>query len=213
LIQMCIDAAKGMVYLENSKVLHRDVCARNLLCDSVKHNVKVSDFGLSHSMDDEYRMTTNAKVSIRWAALEVLVGGNFSIKSDVWSFGIAMWEVFQCGVQPYLEMDDMEVLNYVRQGKRLGRPEAAPLQIYNIMLDCWKKDPSERPSFVDIFYRLEDFLGTNDQVVNTLVSSPVTPYADVPDVYNNSKVPDKTDGTKIMTVPDPDNNHVSDGED
>ncbi|KAK7464024.1 hypothetical protein BaRGS_00037988 [Batillaria attramentaria] len=151
LLDFCVQVCQGMAYLESRKFIHRDLAARNCL---VGENavIKVADFGLArYVLDDEYQSSAGTKFPVKWAPPEVLQYTRFSSKSDVWAFGILMWEVFTCGEMPYREKRNVDVVDFVvTQNKRLAKPSNTPMIVYQIMMKCWDKDPEQRPSFVDL---------------------------------------------------------------
>jgi len=158
LLNMILDASKGMRYLENAGIVHRDVSARNLLCDDL-YRVKVSDFGMSRLIQSEqYKVKAESKIPVRWSAPEIFNGGSFSSKSDCWSFGVTCWEIFEYGVEPYVEMSNMEVINYVREGKRLTKPNQCPEAFFTILMSCWNSEAEKRPSFVQILNEVKDII-------------------------------------------------------
>ncbi|XP_069469135.1 tyrosine-protein kinase BTK isoform X2 [Ambystoma mexicanum] len=156
LLEMCRDICAAMAYLESNQFLHRDLAARNCL---VNENgiVKVADFGLSrYVLDDEYTSSLGAKFPIRWSPPEVLLFSKFSSKSDVWSFGILMWEIFTLGKMPYDRFNNSEVMDHITKGLRLYRPQMATENIYAIMYSCWHDKPDERPSFLMLHNHIMD---------------------------------------------------------
>eukprot|EP01118_Nematostelium_gracile_P016855 TRINITY_DN7069_c0_g1_i4.p2 TRINITY_DN7069_c0_g1~~TRINITY_DN7069_c0_g1_i4.p2 ORF type:complete len:578 (+),score=74.00 TRINITY_DN7069_c0_g1_i4:2744-4477(+) len=152
-IGFLLDATKGMQYLASRKIIHRDLACRNLLVNK-GHEVLVGDFGLSR-YGEEYHVSSEAKIPIRWTAIEVLENKIATTASDVWSFGIVCWEVFENGTQPYHNYSFDIVLNALRNGERLPKPDLCPDIVWDMMKKCWNKDPSERPSFSDILTLLE----------------------------------------------------------
>ncbi|XP_031619110.1 vascular endothelial growth factor receptor 2-like isoform X2 [Contarinia nasturtii] len=145
--------ARGMHYLTSQNILHRDLAARNiLLC--INNVVKISDFGLARSLSNEKTYYRNKrdeeKVPLKWVALESLSESRYSVHSDVWSFGIVLWELFSLGAEPYLGVkadtfDELE--SYLKHGERMSIPEYATQSIYDIMMSCWDADPESRPLF------------------------------------------------------------------
>nr|ASY93143.1 interleukin-2-inducible T-cell kinase [Branchiostoma belcheri] len=156
LVDMCHQVCCGMEYLERNKFIHRDLAARNCLVG--EHNiVKVSDFGLArYVLDDEYTSSTGSKFPIKWASPEVLEFSRFSSKSDIWAFGILMWEVFTLGKTPYPNLNTTDVVRQVTHGKHLDRPQRCPHAVYRIMKQCWEKDPLRRPTFKEVQVQIED---------------------------------------------------------
>lgn len=154
LLGMCVDVCEGMNYLENSNFIHRDLAARNCLV-SQEGNVKVSDFGMARFLlDNEYTSSQSSKFPIRWSAPEVIRYRKYSSKSDVWSFGVLMWEVYSEGRLPYETQDNMQVVNSVNRGQRLQRPVLAPEDVHILMKWCWKEKPDDRPTFGQLLHQL-----------------------------------------------------------
>ncbi|XP_065183218.1 tyrosine-protein kinase SRK2-like [Sycon ciliatum] len=157
LIDMAAQVACGMAYLETQNYIHRDLAARNILVGH-QNLCKVADFGLARVIqDDEYCAREGTKFPIKWTAPEAALYNRFSIKSDVWSFGIFLTELVTHGRVPYPGMTNAEVLRQVDRGYRMPTPPGCPDPLYQIMLDCWKKDEQERPTFEYLKYRLEDY--------------------------------------------------------
>ena len=137
-------------YLESRQIIHRDLCASNVLLDA-NRTAKISDFGLAIShrsskligQDHEYP----TKLRIKWTAVECLHGRNFSSKSDVWSFGVLLWEMFSYGKIPYPKISTSAMEEYLQSGERMSPPENTPPFIAHTMGSCWKLNPNERPSF------------------------------------------------------------------
>uniref|UniRef100_A0A674JTC8 Tyrosine-protein kinase n=1 Tax=Terrapene triunguis TaxID=2587831 RepID=A0A674JTC8_9SAUR len=147
LLEMCKDVCEAMEYLESKQFLHRDLAARNCLVND-QGIVKVSDFGLSrYVLDDEYTSSMGSKFPVRWSPPEVLLYSKFSSKSDVWAFGVLMWEVYSLGKMPYERFNNSETTEHVTQGLRLYRPQLASERIYAIMYSCWHEKADERPTF------------------------------------------------------------------
>ncbi|XP_026758712.1 tyrosine-protein kinase Shark isoform X2 [Galleria mellonella] len=163
--------AAGMRYLEHRRFVHRDLAARNILL-ATRHQAKISDFGLSRALSTDssyYKASRGGKWPIKWYAPESYNYGTFSHASDVWSYGITLWEMFSFGKQPYGEMRGTEAIQLVESGKRLERPENCPDEIYNVMLDCWAYNPDQRPTFgklVDVFSQHPDYVNMNQLVLD-----------------------------------------------
>ena len=157
LIDMGAQVAAGMAYLERMNYIHRDLAARNILVG--EGNVcKVADFGLARLIeDDEYNAHQGAKFPIKWTAPEAALYQKFTIKSDVWSFGVLLVELVTHGRNPYPGMTNAEVLAQVERGYRMPQPMNTPDALYQIMLDCWKKNEWERPTFDYLQSILEDY--------------------------------------------------------
>ncbi|NWW89627.1 BMX kinase, partial [Rhynochetos jubatus] len=150
LLEICYDVCDAMAFLESCQFIHRDLAARNCLVDS-NLTVKVSDFGMTrYVLDDLYISSLGTKFPVKWSAPEVFNYTKFSSKSDVWAFGILMWEVFTLGKQPYELYDNMQVIEKVSQGYRLYRPQLVSDIIYQIMYNCWHELPEKRPAFYQL---------------------------------------------------------------
>ncbi|XP_010841865.1 PREDICTED: muscle, skeletal receptor tyrosine-protein kinase isoform X3 [Bison bison bison] len=156
--QLCIARrwAAGMAYLSERKFVHRDLATRNCL---VGENmvVKIADFGLSRNIysADYYKANENDAIPIRWMPPESIFYNRYTTESDVWAYGVVLWEIFSYGLQPYYGMAHEEVIYYVRDGNILSCPENCPLELYNLMRLCWSKVPADRPSFSSIHRILE----------------------------------------------------------
>ncbi|GJQ72955.1 hypothetical protein Trydic_g1597 [Trypoxylus dichotomus] len=158
--------AKGMEYLSSNGIIHRDLAARNILI-SEDHTCKVADFGFARDVIASYiyERKSEGRLPIRWMAPESLYDNMFSVKSDVWSFGILMWEVVTLGSTPYPGLSAAEVMRKVRDGHRLDKPEHCRRELYNIMYYCWDKDPKQRPLFNECVELLEKLLMTETDYI------------------------------------------------
>lgn len=156
-VRFARDTCAGMAYLESKKVVHRDLAARNILI-SEDYTAKVCDFGLAsrEKFSDIYMNSgTGCRIPIKWTAPESLRLGEFSPKSDMWSFGILLYEIYSFGRLPYPKIPLADVVKYVESGYRMEAPEGCPPSIYDIMKRAWKAEPKERPSFADILKEIE----------------------------------------------------------
>nr|XP_004657060.2 muscle, skeletal receptor tyrosine-protein kinase isoform X6 [Jaculus jaculus] len=166
--QLCIarQVAAGMAYLSERKFVHRDLATRNCL---VGENmvVKIADFGLSRNIysADYYKANENDAIPIRWMPPESIFYNRYTTESDVWAYGVVLWEIFSYGLQPYYGMAHEEVIYYVRDGNILSCPENCPLELYNLMRLCWSKLPADRPSFPSIHRILERMCGRAEGAV------------------------------------------------
>ncbi|XP_072392187.1 vascular endothelial growth factor receptor 1-like [Diabrotica undecimpunctata] len=156
LIAYAFQVARGMEYLASRKVLHGDLAARNILL-SDENIVKICDFGLAKSMykNDNYKKCGNTPLPVKWMAIESIRDRVFSTQSDVWSYGIVLWELFSLGKTPYPGMEADEKLYYkLLDGYRLESPEYSPKEVYQVMTECWLAKPVERPSFTKLAERI-----------------------------------------------------------
>ncbi|XP_023810350.1 Abelson tyrosine-protein kinase 2 isoform X1 [Oryzias latipes] len=155
LLYMATQISSAMEYLEKKNFIHRDLAARNCLVGE-NHVVKVADFGLSRLMTgDTYTAHAGAKFPIKWTAPESLAYNTFSIKSDVWAFGVLLWEIATYGMSPYPGIDLSQVYDLLEKGYRMGQPEGCPPKVYELMRACWQWNPLERPSFAEIHQAFE----------------------------------------------------------
>ncbi|XP_062998075.1 tyrosine-protein kinase BTK isoform X2 [Elgaria multicarinata webbii] len=156
LLEMCKDVCEAMEYLESKQFLHRDLAARNCLV-SEQGAIKVSDFGLSrYVLDDDYISSMGSKFPVRWSPPEVLLYSKFSSKSDIWAFGVLMWEVYTVGKMPYERFSNSETTDHVTKGLRLYRPHLASERVYAIMYSCWHEKADERPTFQTLLRQITD---------------------------------------------------------
>ncbi|KAL8207431.1 UNVERIFIED_CONTAM: hypothetical protein K2H54_056354 [Gekko kuhli] len=154
LLTMCQDICEGMEYLERNSFIHRDLAARNCLVNE-SGVVKVSDFGMTrYVLDDQYTSSSGAKFPVKWCPPEVFNYSRFSSKSDVWSFGVTMWEVFTEGKMPFETNTNYEVVTMISQGHRLFRPKLASKNVYDVMMMCWQENPDRRPTFQDLLQKI-----------------------------------------------------------
>jgi serine/threonine protein kinase len=146
------DICRGLEYLTNRRVVHRDIAARNVLLDSTL-TCKVSDFGMSTVLPHgEQFITLHEPIPVRWAGPEVLLEEKFSVMSDVFSFGVLMFEIFSYAKTPYTDIEDVnEVAKFVREGGHCARPDNCPAEIYNkLVMPCFEVKPEDRPTFQEI---------------------------------------------------------------
>ncbi|KAI0210824.1 Tyrosine-protein kinase Btk29A [Lamellibrachia satsuma] len=155
LLDMCVQVCNAMKFLESHQFLHRDLAARNCLVGD-NNVIKVGDFGLARFvLDDDYTSSSGTKFPIKWASPEVLQYTRFSSKSDVWAFGILMWEIFSGGDMPYRGIKNPDVIQQVvNRKKRLECPRDCPAAVYDVMMNCWKMMADHRPPFRDLYNEL-----------------------------------------------------------
>lgn len=158
LVLISVDVAKGCKYLEENRFIHRDIAARNCLLTTKGPGrvVKIADFGMSRDIyrSDYYRKGGKAMLPIKWMPPEAFLDGIFTSKTDVWSFGVLLWEIMSMGYMPYTGCANRDVMQLVTSGGRLESPANCPSPIYGIMTQCWHPTPEQRPTFALILERL-----------------------------------------------------------
>uniref|UniRef100_A0A8C8VQC6 Vascular endothelial growth factor receptor 3 n=1 Tax=Pelusios castaneus TaxID=367368 RepID=A0A8C8VQC6_9SAUR len=165
LICYSFQVARGMEFLASRKCIHRDLAARNILL-SENNVVKICDFGLARDIykDPDYVRKGSARLPLKWMAPESIFDKVYTTQSDVWSFGVLLWEIFSLGASPYPGVQiNEEFCQRLKDGTRMRAPEYATAEIYRIMLNCWHGDPKERPTFSDLVEILGDLLQENVQ--------------------------------------------------
>uniref|UniRef100_A0A8C7E5E3 Tyrosine-protein kinase n=1 Tax=Naja naja TaxID=35670 RepID=A0A8C7E5E3_NAJNA len=183
LLYMATQISSAMEYLEKKNFIHRDLAARNCLVGE-NHVVKVADFGLSRLMTgDTYTAHAGAKFPIKWTAPESLAYNTFSIKSDVWAFGVLLWEIATYGMSPYPGIDLSQVYDLLEKGYRMEQPEGCPPKVYELMRACWKWSPLDRPSFAETHQAFETMFHDSsiseevaEELGRTASSSSIVPY-------------------------------------
>ncbi|XP_037051223.1 tyrosine-protein kinase transmembrane receptor Ror [Bradysia coprophila] len=155
-LQIAMQISEGMEYLSSHHYVHRDLAARNCLVgDSL--TVKISDFGLSRDIysSDYYRVQSKSLLPVRWMPSESILYGKFTTESDIWSFGVVLFEIYSYGLQPYYGYSNQEVISMVRARQLLPCPEVCPSAVYSLMVECWHEQAVRRPSFPEIGHRLK----------------------------------------------------------
>ncbi|XP_072800678.1 protein-tyrosine kinase 6 isoform X4 [Vicugna pacos] len=146
LVGITAQVAEGMCYLESQNYIHRDLAARNILVGE-NNTCKVGDFGLARLIKEDIYLSHDHSIPYKWTAPEALSRGHYSIKSDVWSFGVLLHEIFSRGQTPYPGMSNHEAFLKVEAGYRMPCPSECPPTTYKLMLCCWHRDPTQRPGF------------------------------------------------------------------
>ncbi|CAF96959.1 unnamed protein product, partial [Tetraodon nigroviridis] len=200
--------AAGMTYLSDLGYIHRDLAARNILVNS-NLVCKVSDFGLSRVLEDDpdaAYTTSGGKIPIRWTAPEAITFRKFSSSSDVWSYGVVMWEVTSYGERPYWNLTNRDVIKSVEEGYRLPAPMGCPAALHTLMLDCWQKDRNERPRFCQIVTVLDKLIRNPENLksMDTLCSLDSPPLMEraIPDLSSCNSVNEWLDTIKMSRYKD-----------
>ncbi|CAL8100410.1 unnamed protein product [Orchesella dallaii] len=171
LLQWSYEIACGMEFLASKKVIHGDLAARNVFLTR-DFTAKIGDFGLSRQLYhySYYTKTAVTPLPLKWLAIECLQNFQFSVESDIWAFGITLYEIFSIGEIPYssVQMNGEEFLRALKQGMRLSKPVYCPIDVFGLMMKCWKNDKKQRPNFKDIV----NFFHSRISVSKQDVSSP-----------------------------------------
>uniref|UniRef100_A0A6Q2Z5D8 Receptor protein-tyrosine kinase n=1 Tax=Esox lucius TaxID=8010 RepID=A0A6Q2Z5D8_ESOLU len=151
LLNWCVQIAKGMYYLEEHKMVHRNLAARNVLLKS-DYIVQISDYGITDLLypDDRKYFYNEHKTPIKWMALESILFRRYTHQSDVWSYGVTVWEIMSYGVEPYTAMRPQEVPDLLEKGERLSQPHICTIDVYMVMVKCWMIDENVRPTFKEL---------------------------------------------------------------
>ncbi|XP_066017975.1 fibroblast growth factor receptor 4-like isoform X2 [Pocillopora verrucosa] len=181
LLNIALQVALGMQHLEERKCIHRDLAARNVFIDSSKV-AKVGDFGLARNISDDglYIKTSCVKIPWRWSSLESLRDRVYTSKSDVWSFGILLWEIATYGELPYPDIESpLSLVSQLSTGYRMPRPHRCSEELYTLMSSCWNENPLLRPSFTDIVNQLEYFLREVKRTYINIMEDEITSRVDL----------------------------------
>ncbi|KAM6945773.1 protein-tyrosine kinase 2-beta [Aplochiton taeniatus] len=155
LVLYSLQICKAMAYLEGLNMVHRDIAVRNVLVASPEF-VKLGDFGLSRYIDDEYYKASVSRMPIKWMAPESINFRRFTVSSDIWMFGVCVWEVLSLGQQPFSWLENRDVIEQLEAGVRLPKPRLCPPTLYSLLTHCWMYDPLKRPSFIQLVCQLSD---------------------------------------------------------
>ncbi|KAL7669087.1 hypothetical protein ACOME3_009756 [Neoechinorhynchus agilis] len=157
LVEFCIHVARGMQYLHQQKCIHRDLAARNVLLNE-KRQCKIADFGLAKDISQAYyyKKQSDGRLPVKWMSPESLFDRRASYKSDVWSYGVLVWEIMTYGGTPYPSVPVEKLFDYIKEGNRMSMPVYCPIDIYQLMLECWRFRPSQRPDFDHLLTTLNE---------------------------------------------------------
>ncbi|CAH3187521.1 unnamed protein product, partial [Porites lobata] len=172
--------AKGMNHLAENNLVHRDLAARNVLVGH-DNQIKVSDFGLMRQIYEDVRSSAKSKkLPVKWMAPEALYQGLYTTKSDVWSFGVVLWEMATLGGVPYPTLTNSELYRLLGAGYRMERPDMCSDDVYELMADCWKEEPRSRPSFYQLIEKLEVIMERDAPYLHLNEHNEDRPYYNVP---------------------------------
>ncbi|XP_044176562.1 fibroblast growth factor receptor 3-like [Acropora millepora] len=167
LMRFAWQIADGMSYLSLRKVVHRDLAARNVLVGE-RETCKITDFGMARDVQQEniYERKTKGRLPVKWTAYESLLYGQYTTKSDAWSYGVVLYEISTIGGSPYPRMEGRKIANLLQQGYRMPKPEHVDDDLYRIMMNCWQSEPEARPSFSDLTQQLKGLENQHKRLIN-----------------------------------------------
>ncbi|XP_068685558.1 fibroblast growth factor receptor 3-like isoform X2 [Montipora foliosa] len=183
LMKFAWQIADGMKYLSSRSIIHRDLAARNVLVGE-RETCKVTDFGMARDVqqDNIYEKKTKGRLPVKWTAYEALMYGTYTTKSDVWSFGVLLYEIFTIGGSPYPRMDGRKIANLLQEGYRMPKPQHVDNELYKIMMSCWLEDPNARPTFLNLKDKLKKMENQHKRLINMDIYDNKQLYANVEDL-------------------------------
>ncbi|XP_078380217.1 uncharacterized protein LOC144663159 [Oculina patagonica] len=183
LIKFAWQIADGMSYLCSNKIIHRDLAARNVLVGEGE-KCKVTDFGMARNVyqDDIYTKESRGRLPVKWTAYEGLLYGIYTTQSDVWSFGVVLYEIFTVGGSPYPGINGREIPNKLQKGYRMPKPKHVDDQLYQIMLQCWQENPNDRPTFSKLKDTITRMAQSNNETYVNMKEYDTNLYANVDDL-------------------------------
>ncbi|XP_070562501.1 fibroblast growth factor receptor 1-like isoform X1 [Ptychodera flava] len=215
LVSFAYQIARGMSFLSLNKCVHRDLAARNVLVGK-DHIMKIADFGLARDVHyiDYYRKNTNGRVPVKWMSPEALFDRVYTIQSDVWSFGILLWEIMTLGGSPYPSLPVEMLFDFLKAGKRMEQPHGCSPEVYFVMRDCWRTSPNQRPNFNQLVQTLDGLLTQSSNQdylsLDALGDGPevMTEYLDSSTVESNSSDSTKRSSQGNQSLPNKPRNRL-----
>jgi len=167
LMKFAWQIADGMSYLSSKRIIHRDLAARNVLVGE-RETCKVTDFGMARDVqqDNIYERKSKGRLPVKWTAMEALLYGTYSAKSDVWSYGVLLYEIFTIGGSPYPRMDGRKIVHWLQRGHRMSKPQHVTEKLYGIMTKCWQENPDKRPTFTELRNELKQMENQHKRLIS-----------------------------------------------